>query len=204
MSLSIRFSIQKSNCILLTGIAGYAFDSIWCWGNFGPSSAFSSSRRFKQAAFGFRLRSARNEQTKEKEEKKINIICLWHTYKMKNQNLPLTCCSSVMITSTAMFSIPNFVCGLSDFRCVLHIRPSSLSASLISRIRILNDAKITRELLHAIRLIHLILNLPNRKWPCIRQNCTRHVSYADELVLFLKWMDGDMWINGGGNVVIKW
>lgn len=51
--------------------------------------------------------------------------------------LPLTCCSSVIITSTAIFKMPNFVCGLSDFRCVLHIRPSSFSASLISRIRIL-------------------------------------------------------------------
>lgn len=42
-----------------------------------------------------------------------------------------------MITSTAIFSIPNFVCGLSDFKCVLHIRPSSFNASLISRMRIL-------------------------------------------------------------------
>lgn len=52
-------------------------------------------------------------------------------------NLPLTCCSSVMITSTAMLRIPSFVWGLSVFRCVIHILPSSFRASFISRIRIL-------------------------------------------------------------------
>jgi len=74
-----------------------------------PSSAFSSSRRFKQAAFGFRF-------------------------------LSRTCCSSCMMTSTAMLRMPSLVCGLSDFKCVMHMRPNSLSASLISRIRILSLA----------------------------------------------------------------
>lgn len=55
--------VQKSNCILLTGIPEYGgFESMWCWGNFWPSSAFSSSRRFRQAAFGFRLRSVMGKQ----------------------------------------------------------------------------------------------------------------------------------------------
>lgn len=54
-----------------------------------------------------------------------------------DDRLPLTCCSSVIITSTAMLRIPSFVWGLSDFRCDIHILPNSLRASLISRILIL-------------------------------------------------------------------
>lgn len=54
-----------------------------------------------------------------------------------HQHSPLTCCSRVIITSTAIFSMPSLVCGLSDFRCDMHMRPSSFNASLISRIRIL-------------------------------------------------------------------
>lgn len=127
--------VQKSNCILLTGIAEYgAFESMWCWGNFGPSSAFSSSRRFRQAAFGFRLRSVMASNIHL-----VLVVMRAEWFREQKKNSPLTCCSSVIITSTAMFSIPNLVCGLSDFRCVLHIRPSSLSASFISRIRILCD-----------------------------------------------------------------
>lgn len=42
------------------------------------------------------------------------------------------------MTSTAMLRIPSLVCGLSVFRCVIHILPSSFSASLISLIRILS------------------------------------------------------------------
>lgn len=57
----------------------------------------------------------------------------------KTSHLPLTCCSNVMITSTAIFNIPNFVWGLSVFKCVIHIRPSSLRASFMSRIRILQN-----------------------------------------------------------------
>lgn len=59
----------------------------------------------------------------------------------KPRNSPLTCCSSVIITSTAILRMPSFVCGLSDLRCDMHIRPNSLSASLISRILILREEK---------------------------------------------------------------
>ena len=54
--------------------------------------------------------------------------------------LSLTCCSRFIITSTASLRIPSLVCGLSDFRCDIQIRPSSFSASFISRIRILSRA----------------------------------------------------------------
>lgn len=64
-------------------------------------------------------------------------LCFVCTKADCHELLPLTCCSRVMITSTAMFRMPSFVCGLSDFRWVLHIRPSSFRASLMSRIRIL-------------------------------------------------------------------
>lgn len=57
---------------------------------------------------------------------------------------PLTCCSSVIITSTAILRMPSFVWGLSVLRCDVHIRPNSLSASLISRILILMIAKRSR------------------------------------------------------------
>lgn len=63
--------------------------------------------------------------------------------------LPLTCCSSVIITSTAILRMPSFVCGLSDFRCDMHIRPNSFSASFISRILILNVDE-TKQLLNFI------------------------------------------------------
>lgn len=77
------YSIQKSNCILLTGIAGYgAFESIWCWGNFGPSSAFSSSRRFRQAAFGLRLRSIK--------WRKIKSIRFWIGITKKKNRWQIT------------------------------------------------------------------------------------------------------------------
>ena len=46
----------------------------------------------------------------------------------------LTCCSKPRITSTALFMIPNFVMGLSDFMWELQIRPNSFNASLISLI----------------------------------------------------------------------
>ena len=45
-----------------------------------------------------------------------------------------TCCSRVMITSTALFMMPSFVIGLSDFRWVLQILPNSFNASLMSLI----------------------------------------------------------------------
>jgi hypothetical protein len=51
-----------------------------------------------------------------------------------------------------MLRIPSFVWGLSVFRCVMHILPSSFNASLMSRIRILqahatyNNWKTTRPL----------------------------------------------------------
>lgn len=75
----------------------------------GPSSLFSSSRRFKQAVFGFRFRS-------------------------------LTCCSKLVITSTAWWRIFSLVWALSVFRCIIHILPSSLKASLMSLTRILSRA----------------------------------------------------------------
>lgn len=59
------------------------------------------------------------------------MCCVWVFF------IPRTCCSSCMMTSTAMLRMPSLVCGLSDFKCVMHMRPNSLSASLISRIRIL-------------------------------------------------------------------
>lgn len=46
------------------------------------------------------------------------------------------------MTSTAILRIPSLVWGLSVFRCVIHILPSSFKASLISRIRILKIIKI--------------------------------------------------------------
>ena len=39
-----------------------------------------------------------------------------------------------MITSTALFMMPSFVIGLSDFRWVLQILPNSFNASLMSLI----------------------------------------------------------------------
>lgn len=80
-----------------------------------------------------------------------NVHCpvLQQTY---HHSRPLTCCSKFMMTSTAMLRMPSFVCGLSVFRCVMHILPSSFNASLMSRIRILqahatyNDCKTTRPL----------------------------------------------------------
>ena len=47
-----------------------------------------------------------------------------------------------MITSTAMLRIPSFVWGLSVFRWVIHILPSSFNASLMSLMRILEEASL--------------------------------------------------------------
>lgn len=72
--------------------------------------------------------------------------------QIDHHSRPLTCCSKFMMTSTAMLRMPSFVWGLSVFRCVMHIRPSSFNASLMSRIRILqahatyNACKTTRPL----------------------------------------------------------
>ena len=66
-----------------------------------------------------------------------NMCTCNRTWQLICVAVPRTCCSSCMMTSTAMLRMPSFVCGLSDFKCVMHMRPNSLSASLISRIRIL-------------------------------------------------------------------
>ena len=47
-----------------------------------------------------------------------------------------------MITSTAMLRIPSLVCGLSEERWDMQILPSSLSASLMSRILIRCEKRI--------------------------------------------------------------
>lgn len=125
-TISIKFF--RVSIAALTGNAGYgACCNRWCCGIFGPSSAFSSSRRFRQAAFGFKFLS-KNE---------ISTIGSTFLGSSKTLSSPLTCCSSVIITSTAILRIPSFVCGLSDLRCDMHILPNSLRASLISRILIL-------------------------------------------------------------------
>lgn len=51
--------------------------------------------------------------------------------------LPLTCCSRVVITSTAMCKMLSLVCALSFLQWIIHIRPNSLNASFISRTRTL-------------------------------------------------------------------
>ncbi|VDP45240.1 unnamed protein product [Schistosoma margrebowiei] len=57
---------------------------------------------------------------------------------MKYTNyLPRTCCSKLVINETACCKIVSLVCGRSLFKCIMHMRPSSLNASLISRTRIL-------------------------------------------------------------------
>lgn len=81
--------------------------------NLGPSSLFSSSRLFRQAALGFKFLSRR-----EKTTEYINYLV--QAQKLPHRTgcncLPLTCCSKDIITSTAMLSMPNFVCGLSVFK----------------------------------------------------------------------------------------
>lgn len=62
----------------------------------------------------------------------------WNTFGFKF--LSLTCCSRLIMTSTAMFRMLSLVCGLSDFKWLMQILPSSFKASLISRIRILSLA----------------------------------------------------------------
>lgn len=63
------------------------------------------------------------------------------TQSISNKCVPLTCCSRDIITSTAMLRMPSLVWGLSVFRCVIHILPSSLRASFMSRILILVDER---------------------------------------------------------------
>ena len=67
------------------------------------------------------------------------------------QVISLTCCSSPMMTSTAIFRIPSFVCGLSDERWDIQILPSSFSASLMSRILIRCKKGIDHFLLNCIK-----------------------------------------------------
>ena len=54
----------------------------------------------------------------------------------------LTWVSRLLITSTAMLRMPSFVCGLSPLFgfSIMHTRPSSFNASLISRMRIRSRA----------------------------------------------------------------
>lgn len=54
------------------------------------------------------------------------------------QYLPLTWCSKVLMTSTAWWRMFNLVWAFSAFKWIIHIRPSSLKASLMSRTRILS------------------------------------------------------------------
>lgn len=118
---------------------------MWCGGpgpNFGPSSAFSSSLRFKQAAFGFRFRSEINMYTWVLFNRFFVVFLQNDSQKLTTKgHLPLTCCSSVIITSTAILSMPSLVCGLSVFKCDIHILPNSFKASFMSRIRILKSTR---------------------------------------------------------------
>jgi hypothetical protein len=82
--------------------------------------------------------------------------------------LPRTCCSSCIITSTAIFKMPNLVCGLSVLRCCMHIRPSSLSASLMSRIRILRGEREKKK--YGLVTSDTLLQLGN-DFHCLVQDC---------------------------------
>lgn len=62
----------------------------------------------------------------------------------KERYSPRTCCSKLVITSTAWCKILSFVWAFSALRCIWHIRPSSLKASLMSRTRILWEKKVIR------------------------------------------------------------
>lgn len=76
-------------------------------------------------------------ETNRKNARRDENMCTCNRTWQLCVAVPRTCCSSCMMTSTAMLRMPSLVCGLSDFKCVMHMRPNSLSASLISRIRIL-------------------------------------------------------------------
>lgn len=67
---------------------------------------------------------------------------LWRHTVFGFRFLSLTCASKVLMTSTAMFNTPSLVCGLSLLFgfSIIHTRPSSLRASLISLILILSRA----------------------------------------------------------------
>lgn len=89
---------------------------------------FSSSRRFKHAALGLRLRS------KRKKVHLIKTLCLmFFQGGMWCADQPLTCCSKLRMTLTAWCRMTSLVWGLSWLRCSWHILPSSLNASLMSR-----------------------------------------------------------------------
>lgn len=91
---------------------------------------------------------------REKNSPWATLVYFRRTQKWFHWYSPLTCCSSVIITSTAILRMPSFVWGLSVLRCDVHIRPNSLSASLISRILILMIAKRNRYLNYCHIEIH--------------------------------------------------
>ncbi len=99
---------------------------------------FSSSRRFKHAALGFRLRSDKERESRPSQYEIItNCVfnkgehdCVSHVLLA---DWPLTCCSKLRMTLTAWCRMRSLVWGLSWLRCSWHILPSSLNASLMSR-----------------------------------------------------------------------
>lgn len=90
--------------------------------------SLSSSRRFKQAALGFKFLS-RTWRPK--------ILPLDHNAHALSQERS-TCFSNSVMTDTAWCKTPNFVWTLSELKCMAHIRPNSLNAPLMSRTRTLN------------------------------------------------------------------
>ena len=74
-----------------------------------------------------------SEREREREREKKNTSGLLQQL----QWLPLTRCSSCVMTSTAWWSTVNFGCDLSVLRWIWHIRPSSLNASFMSFTRTL-------------------------------------------------------------------
>lgn len=91
---------------------------------------FSSSRRFKHAALGLRLRSKKRKGLLK--VKTIHLMLI-PVLDVLLGDPPLTCCSKLRMTLTAWCRMTSLVWGLSWLRCSWHILPSSLNASLMSR-----------------------------------------------------------------------
>ena len=68
-------------------------------------------------------------ERREKNKRNGLLLVLWQ--------LPLTRCSSWVMTSTAWWSTVNLGCVLSILRCIWHMRPNSLNASFMSFTRTL-------------------------------------------------------------------
>lgn len=142
---------------------GWAADSASCGSPTTPDT-FSSSRRFKQAALGFRLRSggvgkkrAVGDGPRVGTERGRTVP--WPPWPAAaedgidrgGRSLPRTCCSRPRITCTACCRISSLVCALSDLRCSWHMRPSSRKASLMSRTRTRSRALLAMRLSRSLR-----------------------------------------------------